>query len=757
MRHAGGAIRSVSVVAFLLGGPLGARAVDVPGDHYLCYKVVVAKVPANTPPILKPVKSNILLSDQFETGKHYDAFRILSVCNPATKTHGASVFTPVHSSVYMVGYQLKNTAPEKEDTGYKTVPHLTFDQFGTLKLNAIAPDSLLVRSLETDLGAPTKCKSPDTANVCPPSGRVCDPAAKICLPSPLPPLGTPPGDASGVNNFKCYKIRDNKMPAFAPTQATVKDDFSSPAGFAYDVVKPTKLCTPVDKEGEGTVDPYGHLVCYLVHPAKTPPQPKFAGRKADTRNANLGDAYLDVKVVKELCLPATKDAPPTTTSTSTTTTTSTSTTTITIPPGCCGPMRIITQSTGRCLGHCSNDATTTCQTDSICGTGNTCLGRTPCLDDGDCPGGGTCLSDGTLGVSTLPPFTFPLGVVTTIDAGPPDADCKHDAIVPFAGFFVPIFTIPPLNFCSKVEPQGCESGGTFGSGTVWDAAAPGATVTANITHSGDTRDGLCDPTTAPCDTLAGSCSGDPTFRCPCAGIKRCSADTSANGHFCTANPDCRTCNAGTRTGLYCTTDSTAATTGCPGATCPGCCVSVQTCVTLPDKGPCDTSQAGAGANSMGRIITTRSGPGAPGVNTQLGIPVRSTTWQDSTGSGDLATDCATDFDVGAGDTVVTQFDFILTPTTGTGTAQFADQNADGCSRAGSGPQGPQSLTGMPATGPCCSEGQTTTVVSLGVAFTGAQPLYDILFKSTIPSRITTCGTWPGAASCLVSSDICKGP
>src|SRR5439155_8222011 len=40
------------------------------------------------------------------------------------------------------------------------------------------------------------------------------------------------------------------------------------------------------------------------------------------------------------------------------------------------------------------------------------------------------------------------------------------------------------------------------------------------------------------------------------------------------------CSGGSRNGLACSTDDTNATTGCPGATCPGCCVGLATAGTL---------------------------------------------------------------------------------------------------------------------------------------------------------------------------------
>jgi len=52
-----------------------------------------------------------------------------------------------------------------------------------------------------------------------------------------------------------------------------------------------------------------------------------------------------------------------------------------------------------------------------------------------------------------------------------------------------------------------------------------------------------------------------------------------------------------------------------------------------------------------------------------------------------------------GDLPITNFNFVLRPTTNVSTAQYADKNGDNCSMAGAGPVGPVSLTGAAAAGP----------------------------------------------------------
>ena len=74
------------------------------------------------------------------------------------------------------------------------------------------------------------------------------------------------------------------------------------------------------------------------------------------------------------------------------------------------------------------------------------------------------------------------------------------------------------------------------------------------------------------------------------------------------------------------------------------------------------------------------------------------------------------------------------PRTGTGTGSCVPLDLSNPN----GPDGPTSLTGFPATGPCCTVGQATNVVSVGVGFSGGAPLYDLGFRSVIPNTIAAC-------------------
>jgi hypothetical protein len=163
---------------------------------------------------------------------------------------------------------------------------------------------------------------------------------------------------------------------------------------------------------------------------------------------------------------------------------------------------------------------------------------------------------------------------------------------------------------------------------------------------------------------------------------------------------------------------------------------------------CNVLAGGAGADTLGDADTTLGDNvrDSAGVHVQLEIPQRSLTWNDGDA---FCPDQDGVFDPDT-DTLVTEFEFVLSPTTATATATFVDKNGDGCAKAGNGPTGPVMLTGSPAAGPCCVVGQATTVAAVGVAFSGGSPLYDLIFHTTTPSTVTECGAYEAPAACTIA-------
>jgi hypothetical protein len=429
-----------------------------------------------------------------------------------------------------------------------------------------------------------------------------------------------------------------------------------------------------------------------------------------------------------------------------------------------------------------------------------------------CPGGCaaaqivTSTGVGRLAVSTLPAFDFPAGVTTIINTGPALGCCRHDAIVPSGGFSVPVFCILGLGYTSQVTPLGCASGGSDGKGSIWDANDPAnARPDADVLRTGDTSDGTCDTTVQ---------GGPPPMHCNSSAG---GAGNNTNGNIDTARGDGIVDPPGVHTQLDIPVRSLTwsngrdqSADGCPDKVC-----------TNDRTRPCSANPAALNFGDAGCKVCSNNASQFCYVD------------GDCTGGTCVAGGTCVDgtFDAGV-DTSITDFNFILSPTTATANAQFVDQNGDGCSRAGNGPGethhcsthpsticGAQSdctpndpngschrrcsnkldlscdsdptacgegtclaaacnndktvsctsdtdcvfgscvagaIQGVPATGPCCTVGQTTTVVATGLAFTGGSPLYDLVFSNTSPTTITACN--PASeplGSCTLTSDPCQ--
>lgn len=241
-----------------------APVVVVPSDHFLCYKTALAK---GQPKFLAVSKS---LKDQFGGPESFDVKAVVSICNPADKNNEGTRFPDVHEEGFKIA------APKGAPKFVKS-DHITVDQFGTLSLTISGPATLL--------------------DVTPKA---------ITPPDPFP---SDPTSNASVNRFKCYKasIAKGTQKFIPPLDPTVTDEFLT--GQALHLTKVTKLCTPVDKEGEtpGAEARANHLVCYQ---AKLPKgAPKFTPQTVSTNSTNFGRHTLVAKGVSELCVPAKKDPP----------------------------------------------------------------------------------------------------------------------------------------------------------------------------------------------------------------------------------------------------------------------------------------------------------------------------------------------------------------------------------------------------------------------------------------------------------------
>lgn len=225
--------------------------------HFLFYKV---KTTPGTPQFIPPPP--VGLADQFETKTH-NVKKPLALGNPANKNNEDpdALTYPHHLKAYLI----------KETPG--ALPHVkrsnirVDNQFGTIFVNTVKPDRLLA------------------------------PTAKSHVSSPPPPVNPP------VDHFKCYKVTPTPGTSpFRPRQATVVDQFNQPK--VFDVKKPTRLCNPVDKNGEGIQQPDAHLMCYQVK--KAIGQPNHNPVLGLFVNNQFGPERLNTVVEEELCLPSLK-------------------------------------------------------------------------------------------------------------------------------------------------------------------------------------------------------------------------------------------------------------------------------------------------------------------------------------------------------------------------------------------------------------------------------------------------------------------
>lgn len=239
---------------------IGFSATVATLDHFLTYKMKLRK---DAPPF-QPL--NVNLADQFETGI-FAVKKPKNLGNPADKNSEGINDPNIHLETYPI--LLAKTDPPQPKHQRRDV-QIT-NQFGALFLTTIKPDRLLV------------------------------PTAK----SLTEPVDPPNPDSHNVDHFKCYKVKIMKGASKFPkgVQASVADQFTDPAKL-FDIKKPTRLCTPVSKNGEQIKNPERHLVCYRAKPAKG--QPKHQKRFGVFVNNQFGPGKIDSIKEDELCLPSTK-------------------------------------------------------------------------------------------------------------------------------------------------------------------------------------------------------------------------------------------------------------------------------------------------------------------------------------------------------------------------------------------------------------------------------------------------------------------
>jgi len=251
----------IIAAAFLLAWRLlatNAAAADPPGapdDHFVCYKAKTTTGTAKFQP------RTALLADAIE-GLTFDVLRPMQICSPADHQGEGVVDAATHLESYKIR-ALSGSPKHVPQTNLKVV-----NQFGSIRVDTIRPDSLLV------------------------------PTAQATTPPTTPPFAS-----HGVDHYKCYKVKVTKGTARFPkgVQRTFADTLV-PGAKLFDVKTPRRLCVPVSQDLQPVKSSSGHLLCYKAKPAKGEPKHlPIAGRL--TANV-FGAESIDTRKEDEICVPS---------------------------------------------------------------------------------------------------------------------------------------------------------------------------------------------------------------------------------------------------------------------------------------------------------------------------------------------------------------------------------------------------------------------------------------------------------------------
>ncbi len=229
-------------------------------DHFNCYKAKTAKATPKFVPI-----QGVSLDDQFGA-RTMNVQRPVALCNPVNK-NGEDPSAPGHPE-HEQAYLLKSPTGAPK---FNPVTNLeVVNQFGTIRVDAMRPDRLLLPTAKSLIG-------------------------------PTPPFAT-----WSTDHFQCYKAKITKgTPKFvAISNVSLVDQLGS---MMVDVKKPSRLCNPVNKNGEDPTAPthVGHLMCYQAKPVKG--APKFTKVTPIYVSNQFTSETLEAIKPEELCVPSLKN------------------------------------------------------------------------------------------------------------------------------------------------------------------------------------------------------------------------------------------------------------------------------------------------------------------------------------------------------------------------------------------------------------------------------------------------------------------
>ena len=196
------------------------------------------------------------MQDQF--GQHTETVRFAHrLCAPADKRDEVPL-APTHPD-HLIGHIVSGPV-------VKVLNQTLVNQFGTIHLDVVKPDILMVPTLKT-----------------------------------LTPPGPPPLTQPTIDHFQCYKVKPSQgSPKFQKILGVkVIDQFGTAL---LDLLKPARLCAPANKRNEDPSAPDHpvHLLCYKT---KTTP----FGTIQTFTNSQFGPAQPLLIHRRELCVPTLKN------------------------------------------------------------------------------------------------------------------------------------------------------------------------------------------------------------------------------------------------------------------------------------------------------------------------------------------------------------------------------------------------------------------------------------------------------------------
>jgi len=232
------------------------EAYDLDAIEALNFAPAEAPIPEPDYFLSYQIKHKLFLADQFGEG-FFTIKKPVALLNPADK-EGEGISD---SATHLISHRVKGPGFE----GLKNV--FVENQFGELFVDVTTPDRLLVPASRSLIG----------------------------------PVFAPDNSTHNVDDFLCYRIEVNERAApFEPILGVrLADQFEDKL---FDIRKPTRLCNPVDKNGEGIKNPDNHLMCYSVRRAKG--EPEHEPIDGIFVNEQFGPGQVDTKRERELCVPS---------------------------------------------------------------------------------------------------------------------------------------------------------------------------------------------------------------------------------------------------------------------------------------------------------------------------------------------------------------------------------------------------------------------------------------------------------------------